>query len=67
MALEGSQAPLTLRAPEVSACRANVHGEQMAEAFPVVSLDTDTREAVELLVSRRLPGLIVIDEKGRPH
>ncbi len=39
----------------------------MAEAFPVVSLDTDTREAVELLVSRRLPGLIVIDEKGRPH
>ena len=39
----------------------------MAEDFPVVSLDTDAREAVELLASRRLPGLIVVDEKGRPH
>ncbi|WP_133786858.1 CBS domain-containing protein [Kribbella sp. VKM Ac-2571] len=44
-----------------------MHGEQMAEAFPVVSLDTDAREAAELLASRRLPGLIVVDEKGRPH
>jgi predicted transcriptional regulator len=39
----------------------------MAEDFPVVSLDTDAREAVELLASRRLPGLIVVDEKGKPH
>ncbi len=39
----------------------------MAEVFPVVSLDTDAREAVELLASRRLPGLIVVDENGRPH
>jgi CBS domain-containing protein len=39
----------------------------MAEEFPVVSLDTDAREAVELLASRRLPGLIVVDEQGRPH
>ena len=39
----------------------------MAENFPVVSLDSDAREAVELLASRRLPGLIVVDEKGKPH
>ena len=39
----------------------------MAEDFPVVSLDTGAREAVELLAARRLPGLIVVDEKGRPH
>ena len=39
----------------------------MAEEFPVVSLDSDALEAVELLASRRLPGLIVVDEKGRPH
>ena len=39
----------------------------MAEDFPVVSLDTAAREAVELLAARRLPGLIVVDEKGRPH
>ena len=39
----------------------------MAEDFPVVSLDSDAREAVELLASRRLPGLIVVDEKGKPY
>lgn len=39
----------------------------MAEEFPVVSLDTEAREAVQLLAARRLPGLIVVDEKGRPH
>jgi predicted transcriptional regulator len=39
----------------------------MAEDFPVVSLDTDAREAVELLAGRRLPGLIVVDDRGRPH
>ncbi|GAA1536249.1 CBS domain-containing protein [Kribbella lupini] len=39
----------------------------MAEEFPVVSLDSDALAAVELLASRRLPGLIVVDEKGRPH
>ncbi|ADB29587.1 putative signal transduction protein with CBS domains [Kribbella flavida DSM 17836] len=44
-----------------------MHGEQMAEQFPVVGLDSDAREAVELLASRRLPGLIVVDEKGSPH
>jgi CBS domain-containing protein len=39
----------------------------MAEEFPVVSLDSGAREAVELLASRRLPGLIVVDEKGKPY
>jgi len=39
----------------------------MAEEFPVVGLDTDAREAVELLAARRLPGLIVVDERGRPY
>ncbi|WP_328993651.1 CBS domain-containing protein [Kribbella sp. NBC_01245] len=44
-----------------------MHAEQMAEEFPVVSLDTEAAEAVQLLASRRLPGLIVMDEKGKPH
>ena len=39
----------------------------MAEEFPVVSLDSEARAAVELLASRRLPGLIVVDKKGQPH
>jgi CBS domain-containing protein len=39
----------------------------MAEDFPVVSLDDDARTAVELLATRRLPGLIVTDEDGSPY
>ena len=38
----------------------------MAEEFPVVSLDDDARQAVELLASRRLPGLIVTQADGLP-
>jgi CBS domain-containing protein len=39
----------------------------MAEEFPVVSLDSDAREAAEMLASRRLPGLIVTSADGRPY
>jgi CBS domain-containing protein len=38
----------------------------MAEDFPVVTLDSDARDAVKLLAERRLPGLIVVDAKGQP-
>jgi CBS domain-containing protein len=38
----------------------------MAEEFPVVRLDDDARQAVEMLAERRLPGLIVTDRDGRP-
>lgn len=38
----------------------------MAEDFPVVGLDDDARQAVELLASRRLPGLIVAQADGSP-
>ncbi|TCC49059.1 CBS domain-containing protein [Kribbella capetownensis] len=44
-----------------------MHGEQMAEEFPVVSLDSEAREAVQLLAARRLPGLIVVREDGTPY
>ncbi len=39
----------------------------MAEDFPVVSLDDDARQAVELLATRRLPGLIVTRPDGTPY
>jgi len=38
----------------------------MAEDFPVVNLDGDARQAVELLASHRLPGLIVTQSDGSP-
>jgi CBS domain-containing protein len=39
----------------------------MAEEFPVVSLDDDARQAVELLATGRLPGLIVTRPDGSPY
>jgi CBS domain-containing protein len=39
----------------------------MAEEFPVVGIDSNALEAVELLASRRMPGLIVADGRGRPY
>ncbi|WP_433169163.1 CBS domain-containing protein [Kribbella sp. CA-247076] len=44
-----------------------MHGEQMAEEYPVVGLDDDALTAVELLASRRLPGLIVTGKDGAPY
>src|SRR5258708_38940190 len=46
--------------------RWGVRAEQIAEEFPVVSLDSDALEAVRLLATRRLPGLVVTDQAGRP-
>jgi CBS domain-containing protein len=39
----------------------------MAEDFPVVTVDSDALEAVQLLASRRLPGLIVVSPDGTPY
>jgi CBS domain-containing protein len=39
----------------------------MAQEFPTTSLDSDALEAARLLASRHLPGLVVTDERGRPH
>jgi predicted transcriptional regulator len=43
-----------------------VRAEQIAEEFPVVSMDSDALEAVRLLATRRLPGLVVTDKAGTP-
>jgi predicted transcriptional regulator len=43
-----------------------VRAAQIAEEFPVVALDSDALDAVRLLASRRLPGLVVTDYAGTP-
>lgn len=35
--------------------------------FPTVRLDTDAADAARLLAERRLPGLVILDDAGRPH
>lgn len=44
-----------------------MHAENMAEAFPVVDIDSDALEAAKLLAEKRLPGLVVCDRHGHPH
>jgi predicted transcriptional regulator len=38
----------------------------MAEEFPAVALDSNALDAVRLLATRRLPGLVVTDATGTP-
>lgn len=39
----------------------------MAEQVPVVELDTGALGAARLLARQRMPGLVVVDQRGRPH
>lgn len=41
--------------------------EDLAREFPAVDIDGDAMEAARLLAEQRLPGLVVIDESGRPY
>jgi CBS domain-containing protein len=43
-----------------------VRAGEIAAPFPAVGLDTPAAEAARLLAGRNLPGLIVVDEAGRP-
>jgi CBS domain-containing protein len=43
-----------------------VRAEKIAEEFPVVALNSNALDAVRLLASRRLPGLVVTDTAGTP-
>ncbi|NUP02222.1 MAG: CBS domain-containing protein [Nonomuraea sp.] len=44
-----------------------MRARDLATAFPTVTLDTSALEAARLLAERDLPGLIVVDDEGRPH
>jgi CBS domain-containing protein len=39
----------------------------LAEPFPIVSLDTEALVAARMIGEARLPGLIVCDDDGSPH
>ncbi|OBG40383.1 hypothetical protein A5672_14015 [Mycobacterium alsense] len=44
-----------------------MRAEQIAEEFPVVSIDDDALDAARMLAEHRLPGLLVTDASGRPY
>jgi CBS domain-containing protein len=43
-----------------------VRADKIAEEFPAVTLDSNALDAVRLLATRRLPGLVVTDSSGTP-
>ena len=43
-----------------------MRADKIAEEFPAVTLDSSALDAVRLLATRRLPGLVVTDSSGTP-
>lgn len=44
-----------------------MRAEEIAEEFPVVSIDSDALDAARMLAEHRLPGLLVTDASGNPY
>lgn len=44
-----------------------MHADEIAEDFPVVAIDSDALEAARLLAERRLHGIVVTDNSGKPY
>jgi CBS domain-containing protein len=44
-----------------------VHAGDIAEDFPVVSMESPALDAARMLAEHRLPGVVVTDRSGRPH
>lgn len=43
-----------------------MHAEEIAEDFPVVTVDSGALDAARLLAEHRLPGIVVTDSSGQP-
>jgi CBS domain-containing protein len=44
-----------------------VHAEEIAEDFPVVTIDSGALDAARMLAQHRLPGIVVTDSSGQPY
>jgi CBS domain-containing protein len=44
-----------------------MHAEDMAEEFPVITVDTNALDAARVLAEHRLPGILVTDTSGNPY
>ena len=44
-----------------------MHAEDIAEDFPVVSVDSGALDAARILAEHRLPGIVVTDSAGKPY
>ena len=44
-----------------------MHAEDIAEEFPVVTIDSNALDAARMLAEHRLPGIVVTDASGKPY
>lgn len=44
-----------------------MRAQDMAEEFPVITVDSDALEAVRTLAQQRLPGILVVDAAGKQY
>jgi CBS domain-containing protein len=44
-----------------------MHAEDIAEEFPVITIDSNALDAARMLAEHRLPGLVVTDASGKPY
>ncbi len=44
-----------------------MRARDMNEEYPIIDLDADALSAAQLIVERRLPGVVVTDAKGKPQ
>lgn len=47
--------------------RHHMRAEDIAEDFPVISIDSNALDAARMLAEHGLPGLLVIDASGKPY
>jgi CBS domain-containing protein len=47
--------------------RADMHAEDIAEEFPVITIDSNALDAARMLAEHRLPGIVVTDASGKPY
>lgn len=44
-----------------------MRAEEIAEDFPVVTIDSDALDTARMLAEHRLPGIVVTDTSGKPY
>lgn len=44
-----------------------MHAEDMAEEFPVITVDSNALDAARVLAEHRLPGILVTQTSGKPY
>jgi CBS domain-containing protein len=44
-----------------------MHAEDIAEDFPVITIDSNALDAARMLAEHRLPGILVTDSAGQPY